>query len=340
MNPMSYNWKRRHYYIIAAAAILACMVLCCVLYPILRDANPTDEVRTVYIDNDDTVDSVMDKTQCRMGWKLLMCATKYRVRPGRYEIMPGERVLGLYRKMRNGRQSAVRFTVPNVRTMDRLAAQLERKFLNMDSAMVARCFADPEFCARWGYSVETLPALFIPDTYEIWWDTSLEDFMNRMQKENGRFWEGRRDSRAKEIGMSHEEVVTLASIVDEETADNGEKPMVAGMYMQRLNTGMPLQADPTVKFALKDFAKRRIYNNDLTTESPYNTYRNKGLPPGPIRIPSVAGIDAVLNHVKTECVYMCAKEDFSGTHNFARTYEEHLRNAKRYTDALNSRNIR
>ena len=103
---------------------------------------------------------------------------------------------------------------------------------------------------------------------------------------------------------------------------------------------MPLQADPTVKFALKDFAKRRIYNADLMTPSPYNTYRNKGLPPGPIRIPTVAGIDAVLNYIETECVYMCAKEDFSGTHNFARTYEEHLLNAKRYTQALNSRNIR
>lgn len=331
------KWERKHYCFTVAAAML---VLCCVLYPILRSANDTDGVRVVYIDNDDTVDSVMDKTQCRMGWRLLMCATRYRVRTGRYEVMPGERVLGLYRKMRNGRQSAVRFTVPNVRTMDCLAAQLERKFLNMDSVGVARCFADNEFCARWGYSVETLPALFIPDTYEIWWDTSLEDFMKRMQRENRRFWEGRRDSRAREIGMSHEEVVTLASIVDEETANEGEKPMVAGMYVQRLKTGMPLQADPTVKFALKDFAKRRIYNNDLMTESPYNTYRNKGLPPGPIRIASVAGIDAVLNHAETDCVYMCAKEDFSGTHNFARTYEEHLLNAKRYTDALNSRNIR
>lgn len=335
---MSYNLKRKHY--IIAAAVILCAIMCCVLYPVLRNANPTDEVRIIYIDNDDTVDSVMDKTQCRMGWRLLMCARKYRVRPGRYEVLCGERVISLYRKMMNGRQSPVRFTVPNVRTLDRLAAQLERKFLNMDSAEVARCFADPEFCDQWGYTVETLPALFIPNTYEIWWSTTLEDFMKRMQRENGRFWEGRRDSRAKEIGMSREEVITLASIVDEETANDGEKPMVAGMYIQRLKTDMPLQADPTVKFALKDFAKRRIYNNDLMTESPYNTYRNKGLPPGPIRIASVAGIDAVLNHIETDCVYMCAKEDFSGTHNFARTYGEHLQNAKRYTEALNSRNIR
>ena len=339
MNIMSFNTKYKRCYIIAAITVV-CLLLCVMLYPILRNANPTDQERIIYIDNDDTVDSVMDKTQCRMGWKILMCARKYRVRPGRYEILRGERVLTLYRKMMNGRQSPVRFTLPNVRTLDRLAAQLERKFMNMDSAGVASSFADSAFCAQWGYTVETLPALFIPDTYEIWWNTTLEDFMKRMLRENKRFWEGRRDRRADEIGMSHEEIITLASIVDEETSNNGEKPMVAGMYIQRLRTGMPLQADPTVKFALKDFAKRRIYNADLMTPSPYNTYRNKGLPPGPIRIPTVAGIDAVLNYIETECVYMCAKEDFSGTHNFARTYEEHLLNAKRYTQALNSRNIR
>ena len=133
---------------------------------------------------------------------------------------------------------------------------------------------------------------------------------------------------------------TLASIVDEETANNAEKPMVAGMYINRLRTSMPLQADPTVKVALHDFSLRRIYHNHLNVESPYNTYRNTGLPPGPIRIPSIAGIDAVLNHVKHDYLYMCAKEDFSGTHNFARTYREHLANAAKYSKALNRRGIK
>ena len=140
--------------------------------------------------------------------------------------------------------------------------------------------------------------------------------------------------------MSHEEVVTLASIVDEETANNPEKPRVAGMYLNRLRTGMPLQADPTVKFALHNDTLRRILNEHLRVDNPYNTYRNAGLPPGPIRIPSVVGIDAVLRHENHNYLYMCAKEDFSGTHNFANTYAEHLKNARRYQQALNHRGIR
>ena len=131
----------------------------------------------------------------------------------------------------------------------------------------------------------------------------------------------------------------MASIVDEETANDGEKPMIAGMYYNRLKEGMPLQADPTIKFALKQFDLKRIYHNMLSTNSPYNTYKNTGLPPGPIRIPTVKGIDAVLNYIHHDYLYMCAKEDFSGTHNFARTYEEHLKNAAKYSKALNERGI-
>lgn len=210
----------------------------------------------------------------------------------------------------------------------------------MDSAVVAQHFADSAFCRQYGYDTSTIACLFIPNTYEVYWNTSLEDFMKRMQKENTTFWNEERLRRAEAAGLTPNEVVTLASIVDEETANNAEKPMVAGMYINRLHTGMPLQADPTVKFALRDFSLRRIYHNHLNVESPYNTYRNIGLPPGPIRIPSIVGIDAVLNHVKHDYLYMCAKEDFSGTHNFARTYREHLANAAKYSKALNQRGIK
>ena len=210
----------------------------------------------------------------------------------------------------------------------------------MDSAVVAQHFADSAFCRQYGYDTATMACLFIPNTYEVYWNTSLEDFMKRMQKENTIFWNKERLRLAEATGLTPNEVVTLASIVDEETANNAEKPMVAGMYINRLRTGMPLQADPTVKFALHDFSLRRIYHNHLNVESPYNTYRNTGLPPGPIRIPSIAGIDAVLNHVKHDYLYMCAKEDFSGTHNFARTYREHLANAAKYSKALNQRGIK
>ena len=225
------------------------------------------------------------------------------------------------------------------RTIDRLAGALSRKLM-LDSAEVARHLTDSAYCARWGYNTATIPALFIPNTYDIYWNVSLDKFMERMQKEHKTFWNFGRMEKAKSMGMSPVEVATMASIIDEETANNGEKPMIAGMYYNRLKTGMPLQADPTVKFALKDFALRRIYNKLLQTDSPYNTYKNTGLPPGPIKIASIAGIDAVLNHVRHDYLYMCAKEDFSGTHNFAKTYQEHLNNAARYTKALNQRGIK
>jgi UPF0755 protein len=164
--------------------------------------------------------------------------------------------------------------------------------------------------------------------------------MERMERENNRFWTAERKQKAEACGLTREQVATLASIVDEETANNGEKPIIAGLYLNRLHKKIPLQADPTVKFAVGDFSLRRILNIHLLTESPYNTYRHSGLPPGPIRIASIAGLDAVLNHARHNYLYMCAKEDFSGTHNFAATLSEHNRNAQRYRRALNKRGIR
>jgi UPF0755 protein len=188
--------------------------------------------------------------------------------------------------------------------------------------------------------------MFVPNTYELYWNVGLEKFLDRMKKESDAFWKGDRQAKADKMGLTPVEVITLASIVDEETANNAEKPMIAGMYLNRLNlrngeypNGMPLQADPTIKFAWQKFELKRIYNKLLSIDSPYNTYRRAGLPPGPIRIPTVAGIDAVLNYAHHNYLYMCAKEDFSGTHNFAATYSEHLQNAARYSKALNSRGI-
>ena len=168
-----------------------------------------------------------------------------------------------------------------------------------------------------------------------------------MDKESKDFWNGARKEQAQVLNLTPVQVITLASIVDEETANDAEKPMIAGMYYNRLMlrtgeypNGMPLQADPTIKYAWKKFGLKRIYNNLLRIDSPYNTYKNTGLPPGPIRIPTVAGIDAVLNLTRHNYLYMCAKEDFSGTHNFAKTYQEHLTNAAKYSKALNERGIK
>ena len=161
-----------------------------------------------------------------------------------------------------------------------------------------------------------------------------------MQREHDHFWKGERTVKAEARNLTPVQVATLASIIDEETANTAEKPMIAGMYLNRLKSHMPLQADPTVKFALKQFELKRIYNKLTRFQSPYNTYINEGLPPGPIKIASIKGIDAVLNAVNHDYLYMCAKEDFSGTHNFAKTYAEHLKNAARYSKALNENGIK
>ncbi len=300
--------------------------------------NRTDDTLYIYIDQDDTPDSVHTKLGKPWGWNVLTLSG-FHVRTGRYAVQPDEKLIPVYNRLRRGQQEPMRLVLPSVRTMDKLAVFLG-KHLMMDSTEVKQQFADSAFCAQYGYTLQTIPALFIPNTYEVYWDTSLPNFMKRMQYEHKQFWNKERQHLADSLKMTPEEVATLASIINEETANVGEMPMVAGMYLNRLRRGMLLQADPTVKFAMQNFGARRIYHSFLKVESPYNTYLNKGLPPGPIRIPTIPAIDAVLHSVKHDYLYMCAKEDFSGTHNFARTYTQHLQNARRYTRALNAREIR
>ena len=324
---------------LSAASLLYLMLL----FPL----SAKEQTRYVYINDGDNIDSVYAKldtiasTMQKAGFRMLSSVSGYSsgIRSGRYAVKPSESAFTVWRRMKNGIQEPVSLTIPESRTMDRLAGALSHKLM-LDSATVAQSLANQDFCSAYGYDTCTIAALFVPNTYDVYWNTSLEKFMKRMVKEHDRFWNKERTEKAESLGMTENEVATVASIIDEETANNAEKPMIAGMYCNRLKQGMPLQADPTVKFALKDFALRRIYHNMLTMDSPYNTYKNVGLPPGPIKIASIAGIDAVLNQVKHDYLYMCAKEDFSGTHNFAVTYQEHLRNAAKYSKALNERGIK
>ena len=311
-------------------------------------ASPFDlsETAYIYVRPDDSEASIIEQVKdvahpkSLMGWKIARKLRDFTPHTGRYAIAPGDSWLATFRTLSRGYQTPVQLTIPSVRTLNRLAGVLSHKLM-MDSTEVAWSFADSTVAAIYGYTVETLPALFIPNTYELYWDVPFDAFMQRMQKENEAFWtRDNRDALAKEINMTREQVVTLASIVDDETANNAEKPRVAGLYMNRLLKGIHLQADPTVKFATGDATLRRILNKHLATDNPYNTYIHKGLPPGPIRIPSVAGIDAVLHYERHNYLYMCAKEDFSGTHNFAATYSEHQANARRYQRALNERGIK
>ena len=327
-----------------AVVLLIVVFTYCYLF---SDLSKSTQTEYVYIDSDDTQDSVFSKIQPianaipMSGFATLVRHSGYadNIRTGRYAIRPGEGALKVFRHLKNGLQSPVNLTIPEVRTIDRLAGVLSRKLM-LDSAEVANHLGDSTYCARWGYDTATVAALFVPNTYDIYWNVSLDRFMERMEKEYNKFWNSDRRGKAEAMGMTPVEVATMASIIDEETANNAEKPMIAGMYYNRLKADMPLQADPTIKFALNDFSIRRIYHNMLQVNSPYNTYKNTGLPPGPIRIPTVVGIDAVLNYTHHKYLYMCAKEDFSGTHNFAETYQEHLQNAAKYSDALNKRGIK
>ena len=308
----------------------------------LREEGDTEYI---YVRPTDTPEDVLGQLKALGGgyvttyWKILGTVRPYEVRTGRYAVEPGQSFLAIYMRLKSGQQSPVMLTVPSVRTMTRLAGTLSHKLM-LDSAEVIQHLSDSAYIAHYGYTTATLPALFIPNTYEVYWDTSLDTFMERMQRENERFWkQDNRSLAAQALGMTREEVVTLASIVDEETANNAEKPRVAGLYLNRLRKGIHLQADPTVKYAAGDETLRRIRSEHLRIDHPYNTYLYKGLPPGPIRIASIAGIDAVLHPETHNYLYMCAKEDFSGTHNFAVTYPEHMQNARRYQRALNARGI-
>ncbi len=307
----------------------------------------SDEKQYVYIDTDDNIDSVYNKLEPLSSlhgitaFKTIARHTSYgdHIFTGRYEIEPQNGAYSVYKKLKNGLQTSLMVTVPSVRTLDRLAGAVSKRLM-IDSLTLYQAITDSAKCAKYGYTPETMLCLFIPETYEMYWNVSSDRFLEKMAAASKAFWTDERKKKAEDMGLSPEEVITLASIVDEETAQDKEKPMVAGLYYNRLRRGMLLQADPTVKYAMRDFGLRRIYYNMLSVDSPYNTYRYPGLPPGPIRIPSVAGIDAVLNYVDHDYLYMCAKEDFSGTHNFAKTLAEHTANAKKYSQALNERNIR
>jgi UPF0755 protein len=260
------------------------------------------------------------------------------VKPGRYRIKDGWTNNKLVNTLRSGDQTAVKVTFNNIRTLPELAGKVSQ-YLECDSTELINALNSETAFKNSGFNKATAPAMFIPNTYELWWNTSPENFIKRMHKEYKKFWSDKRLAQAEKAKLTPVEVSTLAAIVDEETIKHDEKPKVAGLYINRLNKNIKLQADPTVKYALGDFSIQRVLSKDLKIKSPYNTYIHAGLPPGPIRIPSVSGIDAVLNYAQHDYLYMCAKEDFSGYHNFAKTLKQHNVNARKFRRALNKNKI-
>ncbi len=261
------------------------------------------------------------------------------VKPGKYKIKQGMSNNELINLLRSGMQEPVKVTFNTVRTKEQLAGKVA-KYIEADSISIITLLNDANFCAKYGFDKHKIITLFLPNTYEFYWNTSSEEFVERMAKEYKNFWNEERKQKAKKIGLTQSEVATLASIVQaEQSIHRSEWPMVAGLYMNRLNKGMLLQSDPTLIFAIGDFTINRVLNKDKEIESPYNTYKHVGLPPGPILLPETKAIDAVLNFEKHDYIYMCAKEDLSGYHNFSKTLSQHNIYAQRYREALNKRGI-
>jgi UPF0755 protein len=261
------------------------------------------------------------------------------VKPGLYTIEPKMNNLQLVRMLRSGQQTPVRVTFNTIRTKEDLAEKISAN-LEVSKEQFLELLQDSVYIRKFGFEEETIMSLFIPNTYEFWWDTSAEELFERMHKEYQSFWTEARSQKAQDLGLSKEEVSTLASIVQAESQKSDERPKIAGVYLNRLRIGMPLQADPTLVFAAGDFSIKRLTAKQMAIDSPYNTYKYAGLPPGPINLPDINSLDAVLNYEKHSYLYFCAKEDFSGYHSFAVGYDEHLNNARRYQRALNAANIR
>ena len=262
-----------------------------------------------------------------------------KLKSGRYRLTDGMNNIELVRMFRAGRQIPVKVIFNNIRLNTQFAGAVTRT-IEADSSSIMALLTDSVYLAeRFNLRPSTVLSLFIPNTYEFFWDTSPKGFMDRMAREYDHFWTESRRQKASDANLTPLQVAILASIIEEETQMNSEKPTMAGVYINRLNKGMLLQADPTVKYAAGDFTIKRVLNRHTKIQSPYNTYMYAGLPPGPICIPSIASIDAVLNYNRHDYLFFCAKDDFSGYHNFARTLQQHNRNAQAYQKALNHQKI-
>lgn len=302
--------------------------------------------RELFVGRDSSYEQLMDSLKPSLKHHLafdiyaerLGLEESYKV--GHYVVKDGMNVIEVVRMLKLGLQTPVNVTMNNVKIPAQLAGKLAPQ-LEADSVELVEVFTDEALAKELGFdSPLTMFSIFLPNTYEFYWTVKPREFVDRMYREYKRFWEGDRDKKRERSGLDRVEVATLASIVYEETRKVDEMPRVAGVYMNRLRTGMPLQADPTIKYAMQDFGLRRILNRHLKTPSPYNTYLNRGLPPSPICMPSVESIDAVLNFEKHDYLFFCARPTFDGYHNFAKTYSEHLRNARAYQAELNKRNIK
>ena len=336
--------KKKKWIVIGiVAAAVAILVACAAPYMMM--GAPAEGL--VKVRKGSSVEQITDSIKANVDAKFAdRVATMLRLmnanvenREGAFRITEGMSPFTAARRIKNGVQSGIRFTFNNVRTLDEWAARWGETFMG-DSDEMLKVLTDSAMCAQFGKTPQTIACLLMPDTYEFYWNITPEKMLARMNDYYNDFWTAERKAKAEKLGLTPDEVDTIASIVEEETVKADERGKVARLYLNRYQQGMRLQADPTVKFALNDFTIKRITVPMTQVSSPYNTYRVNGLPPGPIRMPEKSTIDAVLDAPQHDFIYMCARPDFSGYHDFTRDYASHLENAHRYQAALNSRGIK
>ncbi len=329
--------------------LLACVALCvafvAVIAPFVFTGAPCDGM--VKVRKGSTIDMVQDSIEAhvdvafarKVSTLLRLTGTDLSHRQGAFKVNKGDSPFKVMRLLRSGAESAIRFTFNNLRTKEEFARRFSDKFMYpMDSVMTA--LNDSATCARFDRTPDNITGMLSPDTYEFYWDITPVKMLDVFDSFDKRFWTDERLAKAEALGVTPHQLEIIASITEEETAKQDERGKVARLYINRLKQDMPLQADPTVKFALGDFSIKRLTINMTRIDSPWNTYRNPGLPPGPIRLPEKKTIDAALNAQPHDNIYMCAREDFSGYHNFAVDYATHMANARRYQAELNKLDIK
>ena len=330
------------------AAFIAVITACIWGYRIYNNVFQENVVKTgmLFIPTGAAIDQVVDsllinnflKNGASFRWVANRKNYAQNIQPGAYKLNSGWSNNELIDLLRSGRQTAIKVTFNNLRFRRDLAVRLAY-YLEADSVAFLTALDNDKIAAELGFTHESFPMLIIPNTYEIYWNTTPAKFLERMKVEYDHFWNDARKKKAADLGLTPLQIVTIASILQEETNKNDEKSRMAGVYINRVKRGWLLQADPTIKYALGNFQIKRVLTEYLTVESPYNTYKYAGLPPGPINFPDIASVDAVLNAEHHNYMYFCAKEDFSGYHNFAESLAEHNRNAARYQNALNKSKI-
>lgn len=344
--------KRKNIIIIATLAIVLLVIGGFFLklyyhYSVSNFVSCDGEAHSYHVYPDMTTDSLMAEMlgdyaiTSNLSW-CLHCQYLHfeQPKPGYYRFAAEVGNRELIRRLQLGEETPIRLSFTQaVRTPAQLAGVMGKKLL-LDSIEVIQRLNDKEYMAHFDLTPETAVCLFIPNTYEVYWTMTADQLFARMYKEYKRFWNEERQAKAKKLGLTPVEVATLASIVASETNKKEEHPIIASLYLNRLRRGIALQACPTVIFAVGDFSLRRVLKHHLRTESPYNTYTHRGLPPGPIRLARPDVIDAVLNAPSTDYLYMCANPDFSGTHVFSSNYAKHSAVARQYQRELNKRRVK